>query len=67
MNKVITISEVLERYQIGRQSLWRWRKNKGFPKPISPNNARPFWRLSDLENWETINCNLGGLENGNYR
>ncbi len=66
MKTVITIPEVLERYQIGRQSLWRWRKTKQFPNPISPINARPFWRLSDIENWEAINYKIGGYESGNY-
>jgi len=56
MKTVITIPEVLERYQIGRQSLWRWRKNRDFPNPISPSHARPFWRISDIEAWENLNA-----------
>jgi predicted DNA-binding transcriptional regulator AlpA len=56
MKTVITIPEVLERYQIGRQSLWRWRQNRDFPNPISPSHARPFWRISDIEAWENLNA-----------
>lgn len=52
---VLTINDLLSRYKIGRQSLWRWRRKHGFPSPISPLNARPFWRKIDIEAWESSN------------
>lgn len=55
MKPVYTISEILERYQIGRQSLWRWRKYKNFPSPISPAYARPFWDPMHIKTWEQNN------------
>ena len=56
MKKSITIPQILERYPIGRQTLWRWRKDKNFPKPISPKNCRPFWRIEDIEEYERLNA-----------
>jgi predicted DNA-binding transcriptional regulator AlpA len=56
MKKSITIPQILERYPIGRQTLWRWRKDQKFPKPISPKNCRPFWRIEDIEEYERSNA-----------
>ncbi len=56
MKTVITIPQMLDRYQIGRQTLWRWRKDQGFPKPISPKNCRPFWSLDSIEEFERSNA-----------
>ena len=53
--KVLTIKNITERYGIGRQSFWRWRKHNNFPNPISPPLARPFWRIQDIEAWEAEN------------
>jgi len=55
MKIVLTIPDILERYQIGRQSLWRWRKHKNFPLPISPAYARPFWDRNHIKTWEQDN------------
>jgi predicted DNA-binding transcriptional regulator AlpA len=56
MKTVLTIPDILERYQIGRQSLWRWRKSKNFPPSINPCCARPFWSIKDIEQWERSNA-----------
>lgn len=53
--KIITTNEILNRYSIGRQTLWRWRNAGHFPPPASPPLARPFWRLEDVEQWEATN------------
>jgi prophage regulatory protein len=53
MTLYIPDTAVAERYDVARQSIWRWTKtDPSFPKPIklSPGCAR--WRLEDLENWE---------------
>lgn len=55
MKSILTTNDILNRYGIGRQTLWRWRKTDCFPLPISPLLARPFWRLQDIEEWETSN------------
>jgi len=56
MKKSITIPQIMERYQRGRQTVWRWRKDPNFPKPISPKNCRPFWRIEDIEEFERSNA-----------
>lgn len=55
MKTILTTNDILIRYGIGRQTLWRWRKTDNFPIPVSPPLSRPFWRLEDLEQWETSN------------
>jgi len=56
MKSVYTIPEILERYQIGRQTLWRWRKKHSFPKPISPEHCRPRFSISSIEEFERTNA-----------
>ena len=51
----LKLQDVLNRYDIQRPALWRWRKDSDFPTPITPANARPIWRLTDIENWENKN------------
>jgi predicted DNA-binding transcriptional regulator AlpA len=54
--KFLKLQDLLNRYNIQRPAFWRWRKNLGFPASITPENARPMWRLVDVENWEKQNC-----------
>lgn len=51
----LKLKDLLKRYNIQRAAFWRWRKKLGFPAPITPENARPIWRLVDVENWEKNN------------
>jgi len=51
----LKLKDLLKRYNIQRAAFWRWRKTLGFPPPITPKNARPMWRLADVENWEKRN------------
>ena len=51
----LKLKDLLKRYNIQRAAFWRWRKKLGFPAPITPANARPIWRLVDVENWEKQN------------
>lgn len=55
--KFLTLQDVLNRYNIKRAAFWRWRKGFGFPASSTPKNARPMWRLIDVENWEEENRN----------
>lgn len=55
MKSILTTNDILNRYGIGRQTLWRWRKTDSFPPPASPPLARPFWRLEDIDKWEASN------------
>lgn len=53
--KYLKLQDLLNRYNIQRTALWRWRKNLNFPASITPQNARPIWRIEDVENWEKHN------------
>lgn len=55
----LKLKDLLKRYNIQRPALWKWRKNLGFPASITPENARPMWRLVDVENWEKQNFAKG--------
>lgn len=44
---------VAERYDIARQSVWRWASSDpSFPKPIKLSPGCSRWRVEDLERWE---------------
>jgi predicted DNA-binding transcriptional regulator AlpA len=46
----LNTKEVMARYRISSTAtLWKWRKNLGFPDPI--HNGR-FYNLSSLERWD---------------
>jgi predicted DNA-binding transcriptional regulator AlpA len=53
-------NQVRARYSVSSQSLWRWLKSEtlGFPKPLKI-NGRNFWKLVDLEIWETSRTEEG--------
>ena len=53
--KFLKLKDLLKRYNIQRAAFWRWRKTLGFPSPITPPNARPMWRITDVEEWEKQN------------
>ena len=50
----ITGPQVQARYQKSHVTIWRWVNNAElkFPQPIQINRLN-YWRLSDLEAWET--------------
>lgn len=58
MKEILTTKDILNRYGVGRQTLWRWRKGNKFPNQVSPPFSRPFWRLEDIEQWELSNSTI---------
>ena len=36
---------------ISQMTLWRWRRDRGFPPPDYTIAGRSFWRFSTLEGW----------------
>lgn len=50
----LTARQVAERYSISAMTLWRWchKGNQGFPCPAQF-GGRNYWRLADLQAWET--------------
>lgn len=50
----LTAKHLRDRYNVSHMTIWRWRKDPrlGFPAPIRI-GPRKFWRLADLEAWES--------------
>jgi len=45
-------TELAKRYDIARQSVWRWSQKGDFPAPVKLSPGCSRWRLSDVEKWE---------------
>ena len=45
-------SSVCKRYEISKSTLYRWIREKKFPKPIRLENSTYRWNLHQLEVWE---------------
>lgn len=52
-NKMIRQKEVCELIGRDRTTLYRWRRNGKFPKPIEDPGGELMWRTSVIENWLT--------------
>ena len=47
-NLYLTVNQVAERFGVSADTIWRWKRNGDFPRPVrvGPNCTR--WRLSDI-------------------
>ena len=44
---------VRARYSVHDVTIWRWMRDREFPKPaVRPNYRVRLWKLTDLEAWE---------------
>ncbi|WP_257252743.1 AlpA family transcriptional regulator [Endozoicomonas sp. SESOKO3] len=61
--KYLTRSELLQRYNIGNTTLYRWLNSKeiGFPSPTYFSVKTPRWKVSELEEWE-LKCQEEGAK-----
>ena len=50
-NKLIRQKEVCELIGRDRTTLYRWRKDGRFPKPIEDPGGELMWRISAIEDW----------------
>lgn len=48
----LTDRQAATRYSVSRNTVWRWAKDGGFPKPVQLSPQCTRWRLADLEAWE---------------
>lgn len=46
-------AQLANRFEISRNTLWRWVRNKSFPAPVKLSPGCTRWRLSDVEAWES--------------
>ncbi len=44
--------DLCQRYQISRQTLWRWWTRRKFPAPMRLPGKHPAWLQDDVEAWE---------------
>ena len=49
----LKIEQVAERYNVSKDTIWRWRRKGDFPSPMKLSEKTVRWRLSDLEEWES--------------
>lgn len=44
--------QVSQRYEVARQTIWRWTQEGHLPPPVKLSPGCSRWKLSDLESWE---------------
>lgn len=52
IQQYLTDKECASRYCVSRDTIWRWKRNGEFPKPIKLGEACTRWKLQSLEEWE---------------
>ncbi len=45
--------QVAGRFNVSRQTIWRWCRDEGFPEPINLSPGCTRWKLSTVEAWES--------------
>lgn len=49
----LSVEQVSDRYNVSKDTIWRWRREGDFPKPIKLGGKTSRWRLSEIEAWES--------------
>ena len=52
-NLYLSAEEVAARFGVSKDSIWRWRREGDFPRPVKLGGRTTRWRLSDIEEWES--------------
>lgn len=53
MKKYYTIKDLMDRYRVGRATIYNWMKSKQpLPKPVYLAGLTPRWLVLDIEQWE---------------
>lgn len=47
-NLFLSVKQVATRYGVSTHTIWRWKREKRFPAPVSIGTGCTRWRLSDL-------------------
>ena len=50
LDRLLNTRDLQKIIPVSQMTLWRWTRQKIFPKPISINN-RNYWRWSDVQAW----------------
>lgn len=55
----LSVDQVAKRFDVSKDSIWRWKRNGDFPKPVKLGGSTTRWRLSDIESWEAeLRCSF---------
>ncbi|WCR05415.1 AlpA family phage regulatory protein [Paracoccus saliphilus] len=60
----MTVEQVAERYNVSTDSIWRWKRQGNFPRPVRVGGNCTRWRLDDLIEHESTlpACFIGRLD-----
>ena len=57
-NLYLSVDQVAQRFNVSKDSIWRWKRNGEFPRPFKLGGSTR-WRLSDIEDWESrLTCGV---------
>ncbi|MCL3882995.1 helix-turn-helix domain-containing protein [Marivita sp. GX14005] len=59
----LSVEQVALRYNVSKDTIWRWRREGDFPKPVKLGGKTSRWRLADIEAWEAT-CAFGFVASG---
>jgi hypothetical protein len=51
--------QIMDRYQVSRNTIDRWRARGGFPDPSKEVNGRRYWKGTDLDAWDQATMKRG--------
>lgn len=58
-NLYLSVDQVAARFNVSKDTIWRWKRNGEFPAPIKLGGATTRWRLCDIEEYESkLVCGL---------
>ena len=63
-NLYLSVDQVAQRFGVSKDSIWRWKRQDEFPRPVKLGGTTTRWRLSDIEEWESrLTCGfITGLD-----
>lgn len=58
-NLYLSVEQVAKRFNVSKDSIWRWKRNGEFPTAVKLGGTTTRWRLADIEEYESqLVCGL---------
>ncbi|MEQ8429819.1 MAG: AlpA family phage regulatory protein [Silicimonas sp.] len=58
-NLYLSVDQVAQRFNVSKDTIWRWKRHGEFPKPVKLGGTTTRWRLAEIEAWEgQLACGL---------
>lgn len=55
----LSVDQVATRFNVSKDTIWRWKRNGEFPAPVKLGGTTTRWRLADIEEYESqLVCGL---------